>query len=259
MAKYLVANGADANAVPAASGGFTALEAIFQGSYSGYDNKTRLFELLLNNGADLTSPYNKQSIIHSMVKKNLRNMLETALNVGVDPNVMSRGKEGRTPIQLAAEQGNLELVRLLVAHGAQINSNPAYQHGRTALQAAASRLEPNMELLRFLVDNGANVNASAGVFGGITALQGAAIAGNIPVVQYLLDKGADVNARPAIKEGRTCIEGAAEHGRLDMVQLLLNCGANAGLRGEGLGKAVKLAEKNGHFEIAALLNSHSPP
>jgi len=115
-----------------------------------------------------------------------------------------------------------------------------------------------MKLLRFLVDNGANVNAAAGVIGGITALQGAAIAGNIPVAQYLLDKGANVNSRPAMKEGRTCIEGAAEHGRLDMVQLLLNHGANGGVRGEGYGKAVELAQENGHSEIAALLSSLSP-
>jgi ankyrin repeat protein len=148
------------------------------------------------------------------------------------------------------------MAQMLVAHGALINAPPAYQHGRTALQAAASSSSPNMELLQFLVNNGADMNAAAGVRGGITAIQGAAIAGVIPVVQYLRDKGADVNCRPAIKEGRTAIEGAAEHGRLDTVQLLINYGANGDVfQGKGFKKAIDLAQKNHHTEVANLLRS----
>ena len=65
-----------------------------------------------------------------------------------------------------------------------------------------------------------------------------------------------MNGRPAIKEGRTAIEGAAEHGRLDTVQLLLNYGAKEdAVQGKGFERAIALAQKNGHSEIANLLRS----
>ena len=94
---------------------------------------------------------------------------------------------------------------------------------RTALQAAAGN--GNLEMVRLFLEAGADVESSVpsedeeG-----TALQFAAIAGSMSVATLLIEKGADVNA-PAVDEvGRTALEGAAEHGRLDIVQLLLNLG-----------------------------------
>jgi ankyrin repeat protein len=257
MVTFLLANKADVNAAPAVSDGVTALEAVMSRRTEAAV-KAKLFKLLLDNGAEVSRPNGRLSkgVIHTIVHEGLTDLLEIALNAGADANQMSRGKEGRTPLQLAAELGRLDVAQVLVAHGALINAPPAYQHGRTALQAAASSSSLDMKLLQFLVDNGADVNAAAGVRGGITAVQGAAIAGSIPVVQYLWGKGADVNGRPAIKEGRTAIEGAAEHGRLDTVQLLLNYGAKGDVaRGKGFTRAIDLAEENGHSEVAKLLRS----
>jgi ankyrin repeat protein len=257
MVTFLLANEADVNAAPAVSDGVTALEAAMS-CRAEAALKAKLFKLLLDNGAEFSRPNgrNSKGIIHAIVKEGLTDLLEIALKAGADANQMSRGKQGRTPLQLAAELGRLDVAHALIAHGALINAPPAYQHGRTALQAAASSSSPDIELLKFLVDNRANVNAAAGVCGGITAVQGAAIAGSIPVVQYLWGMGADVNGRPAIKEGRTAIEGAAEHGRLDTVQLLLNYGAKEdAVQGKGFERAIALAQKNGHSEIANLLRS----
>jgi ankyrin repeat protein len=256
MVTFLLANGADVNAAPAVSDGVTALEAAMS-CRAGAAVKAKLFKLLLDNGAEVPRPNGRRStgIIHTIVQEGLTDLLEIALNAGADANQMLRGNEGRTPLQLAAELGRLDVAQVLVAHGALINAPPAYQHGRTALQAAALSSSPDMELLQFLVDNGADVNAAAGVCGGITAVQGAAIAGSIPVVQYLWGKGANVNGRPAIKEGRTAIEGAAEHGRLDTVQLLLNYGAKGDVPGKGFKRAIDLAKWNGHSEVANLLRS----
>jgi ankyrin repeat protein len=257
MLTLLLANGADVNAAPAIFDGITALEAVMSCSAEAAI-KAKLFKLLLDNGANISHSNGRPSngIIHDIIRQGLADLLEIALNAGADINQTSLGREGRTPLELAAELGKLDTAQTLVARGALVNAPPAYQHGRTALQAAASSSSPNMELLQFLVGNGANVNAAAGVYGGITAIQGGAIAGSIPVVQYLRGKGADVNGRPAIKEGRTAIEGAAEHGRLDMVQLLLNYGAKGDvLGGKGFTRAIDLAEKNGHSEVTKLLRS----
>ena len=96
---------------------------------------------------------------------------------------------------------------------------------RTALQAAAENR--NIELVRLLLDSGAEVerlSTSPNEEG--TALQFAAISGSIGVVSELIQRGATVDAPPMGERGRSALEGAAEHGRLDMVQLLLNLKAD---------------------------------
>ncbi|KLU89688.1 hypothetical protein MAPG_08658 [Magnaporthiopsis poae ATCC 64411] len=263
MVEFLLGKGAKVNAAAAAWEGVTAVEGLLVCPTAGQDVKERLFRLLLEKDRAAVlqaTDANGRGIVHKLVEHNLPGLLAVALELGAESNQMSLGREGRTPLQLAAEKGNLAAAKLLVKHDANVNAPPAPHHGRTALQAAVSCPTPNMDVIRFLVDDaGAYVDAAAGVRGGITAIQGAAISGCIPVAEYLLRKGADVNSAPALGDGRTAIEGAAEHGRLDMVQFLLNCGAEgdddalSGTAGGPFRSAIALAEENGHFEVANLL------
>jgi ankyrin repeat protein len=166
----------------------------------------------------------------------------------------------RTPLQLAAETGQLELVQILLTHGANPNAVAASHHGRTALQAAASSETPSEETVQLLISVGAQINAPPAVIGGITALQGAAIRGHINVALLLIEKGANINASPAFKDGRTAIEGAAEHGRLDMVQMLFTAGAIGDVTGgTGFENAIRLAKENGHSEVVKLLQELELP
>ena len=115
---------------------------------------------------------------------------------------------------------------------------------------------PNLELVRFLLDSDAGINAQPGIEQGLTALQGAAIQGHIKVATLLLDWGANVNGDVAEIDGRTALEGAAERGRLDMVQFLLSIGAQSEIPGTtGYDPAIALANGNGHFVVADLLQS----
>lgn len=136
-----------------------------------------------------------------------------------DVNHLGKGVRRRTPLQLAVEKGNMEIVNILLSRGAKIDSPPA-QHG------------------------------------GVTTLQIAAIQGFIGIARRLLDLGADLNEAPARYFGRTALQGAAEHGRIDMLQMLLEGGTL--IVGEGEQqylKAVELAESNGHNAAARLLKS----
>ncbi|PYH33302.1 ankyrin [Aspergillus neoniger CBS 115656] len=126
---------------------------------------------------------------------------------------------------------------------------------RTALQHAMNN--GNMDLINLLLDHGANVNSAPSEEGGATALQIAAIQGYLGIARKLIDLDADINAAPAQFKGRTALEGAAEHGRIDMLRLLLDEGASlVGNYGERqYRRAVELAEKNGHMAAAKLLKS----
>jgi ankyrin repeat protein len=245
--------------------GITALEACFP--CWGDDEVRNVCSWLLDAGAPVNRPNGEpSSALHGVIEEGweeiLARILEPQRNAIInymwcDKEIKEESAwEPRTPTQLAADNGRLKIVKMLVDRGADINEAPGYRFGRTALQAATSRENPEMELVQFLLEKGAHVNAKPAVHGGITALQGAAISGDIILAKLLLDKGAEVNAAPALIDGRYAIEGAAEHGRLDMVQLLLNAGAKGNvLRGTGFEKAIELAEENNHFAVASLLKS----
>jgi ankyrin repeat protein len=124
-------------------------------------------------------------------------------------------------------------------------------------QAACYSQTPSLELVEYLISNGVDVNEKPAETDGVTALQAAAIRGHMEIALKLLDAGANVNAPAAGSDGRTAIEGAAEHGRLDMVKLLINAGATEDqTRLNRFHSTIALADKQGHYPVAALLEEH---
>lgn len=181
--------------------------------------RVEVFGLLLDSGAAINGPNLRtrcrrwnSTLTWLVLRAAGEDLIRKALNAGADINQPGHGKWARTPIQAAAEVGNLDVVKELLMLGADINAPAADELGRTALQAACSSEAPTMELIRFLLNNGAEVNAVAGRDGGLTALQGAAIQGHHKIVLLLLEIGAEVNADPAIENGRMALDGAAEYG-----------------------------------------------
>ncbi|UKZ48174.1 hypothetical protein TrVGV298_002410 [Trichoderma virens] len=273
--EFLLSVGADVNAPPAVTGGVTALEATVRpyeefSSDAAYDDEEHYeergvletFIFLLSEVRTVNRPDGSSSpLLHDIIERRNTHLLELALEAGANTThrwgTLSSSWCERTPLQLASEIGQVEAVKLLLEHKADPNALPAHDHGMTALQAAASSETACIETVELLLAAGAAINAGPAAVGGITALQGAAIKGHFQIAILLIEKGANVNAPPAIKDGRTAIEGAAEHGRLDMVQMLLNAGAIGDvIRKTGLMKAISLAEKNRHFAVIDLLESH---
>lgn len=119
----------------------------------------------------------------------------------------------------------------------------------TPLQYAA---QLNMtSLVKSLLDMGADVNAEPNFHRGATALQLAAIHGNFEILNILLEAGANINALPAGYDGRSAIEGASEWGRLDMVIYLLEAGANVqGRANRNYRRSVYRAWETGHRCLA---------
>ncbi len=116
--------------------------------------------------------------------------------------------DGETPFVRAALSGDIEVMRLLLANGA--DPNIATTQGSTALMAAAginwipgqtyTRSEANyIEAVKLCLDRGAPVNASNSL--GLTAMHGAANRGWTSILQILADHGAKLD--PKDTEGRT--------------------------------------------------------
>ncbi|MCJ1382729.1 hypothetical protein MMC17_005842, partial [Xylographa soralifera] len=93
-------------------------------------------------------------------------------------NWNQRNEDGKTGLQVAAEEGHIEVVKKLLTAEADVNAAAAAtDNGRTALQAAAEG--GHIEVVEKLLAAKANVNAAAAANYGRTALQAAARKGHI--------------------------------------------------------------------------------
>ena len=157
----------------------------------------------------------------------------------------ARHKDGKTALHLAAESGHLDIVKLLLDCGANVNSRGNFD--RAALHLAAE--SGHLDIVKLLLDCGANVN-SRGNFDR-TALHLAAESGHLDVVQLLLERGADIDIRA--KNGRTALYFAAKSGHLDITKLLLERGADINIRAKSGRTALHLAAESGHLDLIELL------
>ncbi|KAK0617014.1 ankyrin repeat-containing domain protein [Immersiella caudata] len=277
LARILLRKKADILAPPAIVDGRTPLEAFCHSCSDEAMEGSRsemFFGELLDAGAEVNRPDGEpSSVLHGLISKSWHKTLARCLepryhtiadHLWRDEEFSEEDPElykTLTPTQLAASEGDMEALKMLLEYGTSVNEPPGDDFGRTALQAACEQeIGPaKTELVDFLLDQGADVNAEAGLECGVTALQAAAITGDIKLVELLISKGADVNAMASLEQGRYAIEGAAEHGRLDTVKMLLNAGAKGNLElGTGFEYAIELAEENGHFAVANMLKTEGP-
>ncbi len=96
----------------------------------------------------------------------------------------AQNRYGVTPLVLAVEQGNLEIVNALIAAGANVNH--ALPEGETILMTAART--GNVPVLQALLKRDARVEARDGFYGE-TALIWAAASDQADAVTALLDSG----------------------------------------------------------------------
>ncbi len=107
--------------------------------------------------------------------------LTALLASGVSVNVTDR--DGETALMEAADDGQLEALRLLIKHGANVNA--ADEDGETALMIAAD--DGRVAIVRELIAAGADLNARDE--DGETALMKAREEGRHEVVRVLTEAG----------------------------------------------------------------------
>lgn len=175
----------------------------------------------------------------------------------------------KTGLHWAAEKDNLEVARLLLDAGADIEAKTNW--GDTPLKWAATL--GSAKVADLLLGRGAQgfnliVAAALGKFDDVktmigsepdlsvvsTAMYGAARNGHTEVVKYLLDQGAAIDTKGFF--GGTGLHWAAINGHRETVELLIARGANLEIRDEQFGSTPEnWALEGGHTEIVNLLRA----
>ena len=166
--------------------------------------------------------------------------VEQLLQKPLDPNRRGPSPQPEWPMFSAAALGYLEVVRMLLEAGADMNAEN--QDRSTALMFAAHN--GHLEVVQVLLEAGADKNAAKQ--DGATALMFAAHNGHLEVVQVLLEAGADKNA--AKQDGATALMLAAEDGHLEVVQVLLEAGADKNAAKQDGATALMLAAEDGTWK-----------
>jgi ankyrin repeat protein len=257
IVRHLLEAGAELNWPAEREYGLTAMQAAVQ------SGNLELIHFMIQQGADLNSSAAEVygfTALQAAVKRRDEGLVQVLLDYGATtndaPGMFRGGYRRLNSLQMAAANGDNDLIRRLLRHGADINWPAAGYNGRTAVQAAA---EFGLEsTVRLLLAEGADVNAPAGCEWGLTALQAAAKGGFLCIAAILLEKGANVNAPGGISYGMTAIEAASCNGRIDMLKLLLNAGADitSDFGRAQLKSALDSAIIRGHNSAAKFLKYH---
>jgi ankyrin repeat protein len=167
-----------------------------------------------------------------------------------------------TPLHLAAENGDADTLRALLAAGG--NANAALPSGETVLMTAARTGTP--DALRVLLDHGADVTARESWYGE-TALIWATAENHAEAVRMLLSHGADIDAPSALESFEKRRSGqsilslghwtplmyAARQNALESGAALIKAGAKLDVTDPDNTTALIIAIINANYDFAAML------
>jgi len=230
-------------------------------TYAIYHSPLAMIAALLDAGADPNWPADDgfppliaalscaQAAPGSPPRTDVPQIIELLLERGAD--VRQRGINDYTALHWAAGQGDLELVDLLLAHGADPNAITRIDDMETALEVASSgghssvvhRLAPlttrlgweaasragDIDALRRLLAGGHDIDARDGY--GQTALMRAAHAGQLEAVNWLIEKGADLDHTSKFHLSALMLAVIADHP--DVARALVQAGADTSVTGTG--------------------------
>jgi ankyrin repeat protein len=195
--------------------------ALCMASSRGHANVVRS---LIDRGADLNAKSRdwpayglevEWTPLHVAIEKERRDIVLLLLESGADAEMLDSYDENA--LYMASHRGCVDIVRLLISHGADPNEECG---GWTPLHAASEHGIP--EIARALLEHGANPNTADPW--GRTALHMASIEGDITAVKLLLEHGVNVDVRD--KEGCTPLHYAARNPNLQVVVALLDRSAD---------------------------------
>lgn len=208
----------------------------------GYVN---IIKLLLNNGAEINSRTGSKLGISPLMLAAMNGhtaAVRLLLDMGSDINAQIETNRN-TALTLACFQGRHEVVSLLLDRKANVEHRA--KTGLTPLMEAASG--GYIEVGRVLLDKGADVNAAPVPSSRDTALTIAADKGHLKFVDLLLARSAAVEVKN--KKGNSPLWLAANGGHLGVVEALFNSTADIDSQDNRKVSCLMAAFRKGHTKV----------
>ena len=215
----------------------------------GYVN---IIKLLLSHGAEINSRTGSKLGISPLMLAAMNGhtaAVKLLLDMGSDINAQIETNRN-TALTLACFQGRHEVVSLLLDRKANVEHRA--KTGLTPLMEAASG--GYIEVGRVLLDKGADVNAAPVPSSRDTALTIAADKGHLKFVELLLQRGAAVEVKN--KKGNSPLWLAANGGHLGVVELLCNAGADIDSQDNRKVSCLMAAFRKGHTKVVKWMVNH---
>nr|CAD7425874.1 unnamed protein product [Timema monikensis] len=215
----------------------------------GYVN---IIKLLLAHGAEINSRTGSKLGISPLMLAAMNGhtaAVKLLLDMGSDINAQIETNRN-TALTLACFQGRHEVVSLLLDRKANVEHRA--KTGLTPLMEAASG--GYVEVGRVLLDKGADVNAPPVPSSRDTALTIAADKGHCRFVELLLSRGAQVEVKN--KKGNSPLWLAANGGHLNVVELLYNAHADIDSQDNRKVSCLMAAFRKGHMKVVKWMVNH---
>ena len=243
--KWLIEQGVDVNHCDKT--GCTAVHCVAQ------EGNLDVLKLLKESGANIHAQIERGDNVIKLASLGTGDCdtVKWLIEQGVDVNHCD--KTGYTAVHNAAQEGNLDVLKLLKESGANIHAqtetgdnvimsaslgtgdcdtvkwlieqrvdvNQCDKTGYTAVHCAAQK--GNLDVLKLLKESGANIHAQTESGDNVIMLASPGT-GDCDTVKWLIEQGVDVNH--CNKTGYTAVHCAAQEGNLDVLKLLKESGAN---------------------------------
>jgi len=201
--------------------------------------------LLIENGADVNSTIDRgRYLLYQVAETKNLNMMKLLLEHGADPNAVNSWLVSESVIFLALDTKNIDMAELLLKYGANVDAKDVF--GNPILTKVPIQ---NVEWVRLLLRHGADANSREKFRGPVLVK---AVKGEVvEVVSLLLAYGADANARDT--EWKSVLHLAVEKKNVDIVRLLLSKNANVNASEKDGKTILSIAIRKGNREIIRLL------
>lgn len=197
-----------------------------------------------------------KALFEAIKEKDKNEVIKILSSGNVDINPPGESYKVNKPLAYASAYGNLEIVKVLVEVGADINGQVAY--GDVALIKAAEH--GNREIIEYLIRAGADVNKPNAF--GVSPFIGFCISEDIAIVKLALDYGGQINNsylnqtnQGKGKNNFTALQAAAYYGKLEVVELFLARGGDPLVKSSDGENSLDLAKKKARHKVTKLIEN----
>lgn len=192
-----------------------------------------------------------QGTLYSAAEMGNVDLVKLLVKKGVEVNRKKKGTfsaPSLTPLMKAAEEGHVRVAKVLIDAGANINTKSEREQAKFPITPLSrAALSGETDLVKMLLKNGAKVQKPYGV----KALHNAIAEGHVLIVRALMESGMDVEIRG--DGGDTPLMTAAKFGELHSVKLLLQKGADVQATDESGETPLHHAAEGGNIKVVKSL------